>query len=294
MSLSAHKTEGVNRTQTVRFYPFVSTGKERDEETGYGYFGARYMDHFLMTMWLSVDPLADKYPSTSPYAYCAWNPVRLIDPDGRDIWIGDILYSANMSSEGYDDFSKRAIIALNEIYQTDEGRLMLDFLISSDMFVNINSGYTTESFVNCTPENMDAFFDIENNKPGTGKVDNFDIDWNSINSGGQYCINGIDKNTMLDLADELAHAYDVGNGWAYKTYYKDGVLIDEGVVNGYDKREFQAAYRVNIIREQMGNTNYRSKYYGNLTIANNETYFKPCWYNLRTTDKKQRITFDIP
>ncbi len=61
-----------------------STGKERDEETGYGYFGARYMDHELMTMWLSVDPMADKYPSISPYAYCAWNPVRLIDPDGND------------------------------------------------------------------------------------------------------------------------------------------------------------------------------------------------------------------
>ena len=65
---------------------FTFTGKERDEETGYGYFGARYMDHELMTMWLSVDPLADKYPGISPYAYCAWNPVKLIDPDGRDIW----------------------------------------------------------------------------------------------------------------------------------------------------------------------------------------------------------------
>ena len=29
---------------------FTFTGKERDEETGYGYFGARYMDHELMTM----------------------------------------------------------------------------------------------------------------------------------------------------------------------------------------------------------------------------------------------------
>ena len=65
---------------------FTFTGKEKDEETGYGYFGARYMDHDLMTMWLSVDPLADKYPSISPYAYCAWNPVRLVDPDGRDVW----------------------------------------------------------------------------------------------------------------------------------------------------------------------------------------------------------------
>ena len=60
------------------------TGKEKDSETGYGYFGARYMDHELMTMWLSVDPLADKYPNISPYAYCAWNPVKLVDPDGRE------------------------------------------------------------------------------------------------------------------------------------------------------------------------------------------------------------------
>ena len=64
---------------------FTFTGKERDEETGYGYFGARYMDHELMTMWLSVDPMADKYPSLSPYNYCAWNPVKLVDPDGKEL-----------------------------------------------------------------------------------------------------------------------------------------------------------------------------------------------------------------
>ncbi|MBR1550556.1 MAG: RHS repeat-associated core domain-containing protein, partial [Bacteroidales bacterium] len=66
---------------------FTFTGKERDEETGYGYFGARYMDHELMTMWLSVDPMADKYPNISPYAYCAWNPVKLVDLDGMDTTI---------------------------------------------------------------------------------------------------------------------------------------------------------------------------------------------------------------
>ncbi len=68
--------------------PLCFTGKERDEETGYGYFGARYMDHELMTVWLSVDPMADKYPSISPYAYCAWNPVKLVDPDGNDWYVG--------------------------------------------------------------------------------------------------------------------------------------------------------------------------------------------------------------
>ena len=85
MSKQTHKTEGVNRTKTVRFYPFVFTGKERDEETGYGYFGARYMDHVLTTMWLSVDPMADKYPSISPYAYCAWNPMKLVAPNGKEV-----------------------------------------------------------------------------------------------------------------------------------------------------------------------------------------------------------------
>ena len=42
--------------------------------------------HPTLSIWLSVDPMADKYPSTSPYTYCANNPVRLVDPDGRDIW----------------------------------------------------------------------------------------------------------------------------------------------------------------------------------------------------------------
>ena len=36
-----------------------------------------------MGHWLSVDPLADKYPGISPYAYCAWNPIKYKDPDGK-------------------------------------------------------------------------------------------------------------------------------------------------------------------------------------------------------------------
>ena len=74
-----------NQSCSINFPCCSFTGKEKDSETGYGYFGARYMDHVLTTMWLSVDPMADKYPSISPYAYCAWNPVKLVDPDGQMI-----------------------------------------------------------------------------------------------------------------------------------------------------------------------------------------------------------------
>ena len=63
----------------------LHTEKERDSETGFSYFGARYYDSDLMTGWLSVDPMADKYPSLSPYAYCANNPVKLVDPDGEEL-----------------------------------------------------------------------------------------------------------------------------------------------------------------------------------------------------------------
>ena len=36
-----------------------------------------------LSIWLSVDPMSDKYPGVSPYVYCANNPVRLVDPDGE-------------------------------------------------------------------------------------------------------------------------------------------------------------------------------------------------------------------
>ncbi|MDD6582291.1 MAG: hypothetical protein PUF10_06415 [Bacteroidales bacterium] len=40
--------------------------------------------HPALSIWLSVDPMSDKYPGVSPYTYCANNPVRLVDADGRD------------------------------------------------------------------------------------------------------------------------------------------------------------------------------------------------------------------
>ena len=52
-------------------------------ETGFSYFGARYYDSDLMTGWLSVDPMADKYPGLSPYAYCAWNCLMLKKVDTK-------------------------------------------------------------------------------------------------------------------------------------------------------------------------------------------------------------------
>ncbi len=49
-------------------------------------FGARYYNSDASIL-MSVDPLAEKYPNISPYAYCANNLILFKDPDGREIWI---------------------------------------------------------------------------------------------------------------------------------------------------------------------------------------------------------------
>ncbi|OXA82894.1 hypothetical protein B0A56_03310 [Flavobacterium columnare NBRC 100251 = ATCC 23463] len=63
--------------------PYLFNGKELDRETNLTYYGARYLD-MKTSLWLNVDPLAEKYPNVSPYVYCFNDPINVIDPDGRD------------------------------------------------------------------------------------------------------------------------------------------------------------------------------------------------------------------
>ncbi|MBO7491045.1 MAG: RHS repeat-associated core domain-containing protein [Bacteroidales bacterium] len=69
-------------------WTYTFSAKERDVETNLSYFGSRYYSSDL-SIWLSVDPMSDKYASLSPYVYCANNPIKLVDPDGRKVEIPD-------------------------------------------------------------------------------------------------------------------------------------------------------------------------------------------------------------
>ena len=66
--------------------PYKFNGKELDEETGLYYYGARYMQP-MASIWYGVDPLTEKYPNVSAYTYCLGNPVRLIDTDGKKVYL---------------------------------------------------------------------------------------------------------------------------------------------------------------------------------------------------------------
>ena len=84
------------------------TGKERDAESGYDYFGARYYAS-PFSFWLSVDPLADKYPAISPYAYCTWNPIKFIDPDGKVVIVSATEDQQRMLSDLINIFEKKKV-----------------------------------------------------------------------------------------------------------------------------------------------------------------------------------------
>ena len=76
--------------------PYKFNGKQFDEETGMNYYGARYYEPRL-SLWMSVDRFAEKYPATSGYNYAINNPVQYIDINGDSI---------RVSSENRELFNK--------------------------------------------------------------------------------------------------------------------------------------------------------------------------------------------
>ena len=99
-------------TQPLRF-----TGKERDAETGWDYFGARYYSSHV-GRFTTTDPVLDsKAALVDPqrwnrYAYGRNNPLRWVDPDGKDV----VLAVRNNSGGGWTNFGHTALRVVGEGY----------------------------------------------------------------------------------------------------------------------------------------------------------------------------------
>ena len=245
------------------------SAKERDPETGLSYFGSRYYSSDL-SIWLSVDPMSDKYPSLSPYVYCADNPVRLVDPNGEEIYVGDFIYNNGKlySKDGKEfvpinnSFEEKALQSLNTLRGTKKGNeLMTPFEGNTGKDVRI----------------IDAI-NRKGNQKGKSGVGDVVCNYNtmSLQSATIYwnpegnilpTTNGFLRNATTDLGHEFSHVYDLANG---KTYWS-GV---HPISSPLETEEWMAVYRENLIRSEL-NLPYRTNYGYSINSWNEREPTKP-------------------
>jgi RHS repeat-associated protein len=216
------------RSVTSYYTPYTFSAKERDLETGYSYFGARYYDADI-SIWLSVDPMADKYPSMSAYMYCAGNPVKLIDPDGRDIviWYTDSDNSTksfsfngkNASEAPKNEFVQSVLNAYEYNAKNGGGKRMKAAAADSKLKLNV--------------------YKKEKNEAGVGG-NGYAINWNPV--AGLLTEQGdiLSPATMLEHEiDHELHRYEVGvlahNSGKTQTDKQYGNAEERRVITGSEK-----------------------------------------------------------
>ncbi len=204
------------------------SAKERDAETGLSYFGSRYYSSDL-SIWLSVDPMSDKYPSLSPYVYCADNPVRYVDPNGEEIRIhygnGNkyIRYTPGMKvKKRYDSFVKDAINGLNFLYDHPLGN---------------------NNRVEYTATKTNEIIDIHQGEPGKSSIYNCEkrtLHWDNQSID---VFEGGSQSPIVSLAHELDHADRSTKAW--DAYY-DCKNINQGSGNSPCDKYIEQARGVDV------------------------------------------------
>ncbi len=201
-----HSAGQVSYTSSIRF---TFTGKERDEETGYNYHGARYYDADLLTCWQSVDPLADKYLGVSPYNYCAWNPVRLVDPNGKEIYYieGADKFVYRKGQDGnYGFFNKET----GEAYSGNNSQFVNDLATALG---NLKEGEYGTKLVDFFEGSSERDVDIFQGR--INAEDNSGVSWNANEKSLLPVANSIndkiqleETETFVSLGHELSHHRD--------------------------------------------------------------------------------------
>ena len=216
--------------------PYKFNGKELDQETGYYYYGARYYDPGT-ALWFGTDPLQHKYPMTSPYVYCNGNPVRFIDPDGREIKIGT-WYGRLLARFGVNNFEAKVVKQIELLKTLDEDlNSMITGLEKSSDIYSIKS-------VSERPQNNNSGLSDGNSYNINNKTVYYDPDNNML--GDEI------RPAEAGLAHELGHAENDMNGKSISCNYK---AAKKGNVHEQEKvilNEINSIDKENIVRNKMG------------------------------------------
>ena len=142
----------LQRPDSLSLGQYRFNGKERDPETGFLYYSQRYYGIPYLPTWLSVDPMLDKYPGISPYAYCLWNPVRFVDPDGREIddyynLSGELIKHTNEGNNKYLVLTSGQDVEMDKVIAVPTQRTLdkMESLFSSKVEKGIAVGINGES-----------------------------------------------------------------------------------------------------------------------------------------------------
>jgi len=141
--------------------PYRFNSKEKDAETGLHYYGARYYQSKL-SVWMSVDPLAAKYPSMSPYNFSGNNPIMYVDPNG--MWIEGAGFWNNLFN------SDEKILAEN-LADKHEGATITEFDDGYQVNYNLNDGYmATEDKAGQISTTESVFFSNKVDRDSEGNI----------------------------------------------------------------------------------------------------------------------------
>ena len=138
----------------------------------------------IYAIWLSVDPLSDKYPHISPYAYSGNNPIKYVDPDGMDIYVFDEngYYIEKRAKEGTHygalennnqlDFTFEFADPIHDPQSIDEGKINHLFVVNDTQISSILTESGVENMQNKRDKYSFALRESNsNNIQGNGLMD---------------------------------------------------------------------------------------------------------------------------
>ena len=181
---------------------YTFSAKERDTETGLSYFGSRYYSSDL-SIWLSVDPQAAKYPHQSNYVYCGNNPLVIVDPNGEDEWEinpkGEVVWIKESEKHTLYAVNYKGERTGNSL--TLKNRQVFDDLASSGKSSNYTNTRATGG-----EDTQDDMINVFKFAADNSKVE-WRVDRYRDNGHSSYAVGTVHKTNYAPTAEDLGHSY---------------------------------------------------------------------------------------